>query len=103
MSDEINHSCIASAFERLVESARNHDRQALLMADSAIDMCPSLILRGISFLGECLEAYDDAPPMQIKLARSTIQEVTALCAALLDAQCLADTYRQIESQAEGAA
>lgn len=100
MSDERNHFPMAAAVERLVEIANAHDKKEFVSATHLIDMSPTMILRGISFLSECLEVYDDAPPMQARIARSTIQEVTALCAVLLDAQVMADSYKMAERESQ---
>lgn len=55
MIDE--HFPIAAAVAHLFESAQTHDRKAIIRADEFIDMTPSLMLRGISFLNDCLMAY----------------------------------------------
>lgn len=90
---ELNHFPIAAGVARLLEIANQHDREGLIQASGFVDASPTVLLRGISFLSECLDAYDDAPPMQAKLARSAIQEVTALCAVLLEMDSDASTYQ----------
>ena len=102
MSDEHNHFQIAAAVACLGEIAKKHDREGLIHASGYIDMAPTILLRGVSFLSECLEACDDAPPMQARLARSAIQEITALCAVLLDIDCDASNYRLLRERQGGA-
>lgn len=101
MSTEHDHFTIAAAVACLAESAEKHDHESVIQASSFIDMAPTILLRGASFLSECLEAYDDAPPMQAKLARSAIQEITALCAVLIEIQSDAVTYRMLRNQQGG--
>lgn len=103
MSDEHNHFSLAAAVACLGEIAKKHDREGLEQASGYIDMAPTILLRGVSFLSECLEAYDDAPPMQARLARSAIQEITSLCAVLLEIDCDASAYRMLREQQGGAA
>lgn len=90
---KLDHFPIAAGVARLLDIANQHDREGLIQASGFIDMSPTIMLRGVSFLSECLEAYDDAPPMQLRLARSVIQEVTALCAVLLEIGNDASTYQ----------
>lgn len=101
--DEHNHFPIAATVACLGEIARKHDTDGFIRASGYLDMTPALMLRGVSFLSECLEAYDEAPPMQAQLARHAIQEVTALCAALMDIDCFAAIHREIRKQQEVAA
>ncbi|MGE5470294.1 MAG: hypothetical protein ACM3X0_05795 [Bacteroidota bacterium] len=94
MSDEHNHFPIAAAIAQLGKIAKHNDKDGMIRAAGYLDMAPALLLRGVSFLSECLEAYDEPPPMQAKLARTAIQEITALCAALMDIDCDAENYRE---------
>lgn len=103
MNTEHNHFPIAAAVAHLSDIAKEHDREGLIQASNFMDMTPAILLRGVSFLSACLEAHDDAPPMQAKLARSAIQEVTALCAVLLEMENDASTYRMLMEQKRGAA
>jgi hypothetical protein len=98
MNDEHNHFPVSAVVACLSEIAKEHDREKLIQAARYIDMTPTLLLRGVSFLSECLEANDDAPPMQAKLARAAIQEITALCAVLLEIDCDASNYRMLRDQ-----
>jgi hypothetical protein len=102
VSTELDHFPIAAAVARLSEIAKEHDREGLIQASGFIDMAPTILLRGVSFLSECLEAYDDAPPMQAKLARSAIQEITALCAVLFEMDNDASSYQVLIEQKRGA-
>lgn len=81
---ELDHFPIAAGVARLVKIANEHDREGLIEASSFVDMSPTILLRGVSFPSEALDAYEDAPPTQARLARSAIQEMTALCAVLLE-------------------
>jgi len=99
---ELDHFLIAAGVACLSKIANEHDREGLIKASGFIDESPTVLLRGVSFLSECLEAYDDAPPKQAKLARIAIQEVTALCAVLLEIGCDASAYRMhLEQQQAG--
>ena len=89
-NDEHNYFSVAAAVASLSESARLHDKQSIVTAGSLLDMSPALLLRGLAILSECLEASEEVPPMQASIARTTIREITALCAELLDIGCLAD-------------
>lgn len=103
INDEHNHFPIAAALDCLSKIARKHDREGLIQAARFIDMSPTIMLRAVSFLGECLEDHKDAPPMQYRLARSAIHEMTALCAVLLEINSDASIYRMLEEQKRGAA
>lgn len=102
-NDEHNHFPIAAAVACLGEIAKKHDKKGLIQAAGFLDMTPTILLRGASFLSECLDSYDDAPPMQAKLARGAIQEIVALCAALMDIDCDASCCRMLIDQQGGAA
>lgn len=100
--NELEHFPIAAGVARLAKIANQHDREGLIEASGFVDMSPAILLRGVSFLSEALDAYEDAPPTQARLARSAIQEVTALCAVLLEIGCDASTYQmQLEQQQAG--
>lgn len=100
MSDH-NHFPIAAAIGVLADVVDKHDAKTMIQASGYLDMAPTILLRGISFLSECLEAYKDPPPMQAKLARSAIQEITALCAVLIEVDCMASSHRLLMER-EGA-
>ena len=102
MNNEHNHFPIAAAVACLGEIAKEHDHEGLIRASGYIDMAPTILLRGVSFLSECLETYNDAPPMQARLARSAIQEITALCAVLLEIDCDASAHRMLMEKQGGA-
>lgn len=91
---EHDHFPIAAAVAKLVGIARESDIGGFIQASDYADMSPVILLRGISFLGECLEAYDDPPPMQAKLAQSAIREITALCAVMIEMDASASSYQQ---------
>lgn len=95
---ELDHFPIASGVACLAKIANEHNREGLIQASGLVDMSPSILLRGISFLSECLEAYEDAPLTQAKLARIAIQEMTALCAVLLEINNDASTYQILLEQ-----
>lgn len=102
-NDEHNHFPIAAAVAYLGEIAKKHDVEGLIRASGLADAAPTDLLRGVSFLGECLETYEDAPPMQARLARGAIQEITALCAALNDINSNASRYLMMKDLQGGAA
>lgn len=87
---------IAAAINILAEVADEHDGASLITASRYLDMAPAIMLRGMAFLSECLEANKDAPALQARMARSAIREVTALCAVLMDIECMAATHQLIE-------
>jgi hypothetical protein len=99
--NELDHFPIAAGVACLAKIANEHDREGLIQASGFIDMSPAMLLRGVSFLSESLEAYEDAPPMQVRLARSAIQEMTALCAVLLEMGNDAAVYRMVKELQEG--
>lgn len=103
VESEHDHFPIAAAVAKLAEIARKHDIGGLIKASDYADMAPTVLLRGISFLGECLETYDEPPPMQAKLAHRAIQEITALCAVMLEIECSASSYRLFDAQEGGKA
>ena len=92
MSDH-NHFPIAAAIGVLADVVDKLDAKAMMQASGYLDMAPTILLRGVSFLSECLEAYEDPPPMQAMLARSAIQEITALCAVLIEVDSMAGSHR----------
>ncbi len=98
---ELDHFPIAAGVACLAKIANEHDREGLIQASGFIDMSPAILLRGVSFLSECLEAYEEAPPMQARLARSAIQEMTALCAVLLEMGNDAAAYQMLTDQKRG--
>ncbi len=99
---ELDHFPIAAGVACLVKIADQHDREGLIEASGFVDMSPTILLRGVSFLSEALDAYEDAPPTQARLARSAIQEMTALCAVLLEMGNDAAAYRMhLEQQQAG--
>ena len=98
MTDEHNHYPIAAAVACLAEIAKQHGTDGLIQASRFIDMAPTSLLRGASFLSECLETYEDAPPMQAQLARCAIQEITALCAVLIEIRTNAAASQILNNQ-----
>lgn len=94
--DDHNHFPIAAAVACLAELAKRHNPAGLVRASHLLDCAPSTLLRGVAFLSECLEACEDAPSMQVTLARGAIREITGLCAALMDIDVAADGYRALE-------
>lgn len=99
--DEHNHFPIAAAVACMADATAKHDKAAIIRAGELADTAPIALLRGVAFLSECLEAYDDAPPMQSRLARRAIQEVTALCAVLIDVDNISTAHEMIFAQQGG--
>lgn len=95
---DYNHFSIAAAVATLMDVAKNHDYEGLEQASGYLDMSPTILLRGMAFLSQCLDAYEDAPPRQALIARGAIQEVTALCAVLLEIECSASIHRMMTEQ-----
>lgn len=94
--DEHNYFSIAATVACLGEIAKEHDTDGLIHAAGYLDMTPTILLRGMSFLSDCLEACDNPPPMQARLARTAIREITALCATLMDFECDAEVHRALK-------
>lgn len=99
MTDAFNYLRLARATSKLGAIARFHDTEKFSEAMRALDIAPIMILRGIAFLSDCMENLDpeDLPPRQVAIARATINEITALCAALLDQQCSAEALATLKT------
>lgn len=96
-----DHFALSATFAVLMESALKHDKQAIKLASGLIDMTPTVLLRGLAYMASLVDCADDDLPRQHQLAKSTISELTALVAVLIELDCYAWTIRMMEKNELG--
>ena len=100
MTGEFDYFPLAAVVDRLGQAAKERSKAEFVSAIKMLDTTPALILRGVAYLSLCLEEKAEKDERQALIARSALNEMTALCAALLDLECDAGVYEALALDGE---